>query len=69
MEKQRIEAEKKLAVDRLDDELAEKAAETRQKGVKDFFREMQGQAQTAGNIFYDAMTSGLDRVSDQLASC
>ena len=67
LEKQRIEAEKKLAVDRLDDELAEKAAETRQKGVKDFFREMQGQAQTAGNIFYDAMTSGLDRVSDQLA--
>jgi hypothetical protein len=67
LEKQRIEAERKLAVDRLDDELAEKQAETRQKGVKDFFREMQGQAQTAGNIFYDAMTSGLDRVSDQLA--
>jgi hypothetical protein len=67
LQKQRLEAERKLAVDRLDDELAEKQAETRQKGVKDFFREMQGQAQTAGNIFYDAMTSGLDRVSDQLA--
>jgi hypothetical protein len=66
LQKQRIEAERKLALDRLDDELAEKQAETRQKGVKDFFIEMQGQARTAGNILYDSLNSAVDRVSDQL---
>ena len=66
LQKQRIEAERKLALDRLDDELAEKQAETRQKGVKDFFIEMQGQARTAGNILYDSLNSALDRTSDQL---
>ena len=66
-EKQRIEKEKQLAIDRLDFELATKIAESKKRGIRDFFREMQGQAQTAGNILYDAMNSALDRVSDQLA--
>jgi hypothetical protein len=67
LQKQRIEAERKLAVDRLDDELAEKQAETRQKGIKDFFLEMQGQAQTVGNVLYESMNSAVDKVSDQFA--
>jgi hypothetical protein len=66
LQKQRIEAERKLAVDRLDDELAEKQAETRQKGIKDFFLETQ-HPQTAGNIAYQGMESAQEGVSNQLA--
>jgi hypothetical protein len=59
--------EKKLALDRLDNQVLEKQAEIRQKGVKDFFLEMEGQAQTAGNILYQSMHEALDQVSDELA--
>jgi hypothetical protein len=62
-----VDKEKQLAIDRLDNELAEKQAEVRQKGIKDIFLEAQGPAQSLGNIFYQGMNSAMDRVSDQLA--
>ena len=42
-------------------------AALRQKDMRDFFEEMRTQAQTAGNILYNALHSALDRSSDQLA--
>ena len=67
LENQRLRAERKLALDRLDYELAEKQAEVKQKGIKDIFLEAQGSAQSLGNIFYQGMNSAMDRASDQLA--
>jgi len=59
--------ERGIELTQLQNQLEEKTAEIRQKGVKDFFQDMQGRAQTAGNIFYESMHQGLDRVSDEFA--
>lgn len=48
-------------------EYAKKQAEIQQKGVKDFFLEMEDQAQKAGNILYESMHQALDQVSDELS--
>ena len=68
-ELEKANAIKQRALDllKLQYEMEERTAQVRQRGVKDFFRDMQGQAQTAGNIFYEAMHNALDRTSDELA--
>jgi len=67
LEKANLLRERNLQLAQLQYEMELKTAEVRQKGVDDFFKDMQGQAQTAGNIFYESMHSGLDQISDQFA--
>ena len=56
-----------LELAKLANEMEERTAEVRQKGVKDFFLDMQGRVQSVGNILYEAMHSGLDRASGEFA--
>jgi hypothetical protein len=56
-----------LEILKLQTEYAKKQDEIQQKGVKDFFLEMEDQAQTAGNILNQSMHQALEQVSDELA--
>ncbi len=59
--------QKQFELDKLDYEMEEAQAAQRQRGVKDFFLEMETNSKSAGHILYDSLNSALDRVSDQFA--
>lgn len=58
--------ERELELQKLENEYLERAVELRHKTAGDFFREMQGQAATAGDIEYRALHEAFDRVSEDL---
>jgi hypothetical protein len=59
--------ERNLQLQRLQYQMEEASETLRQRGVRDFFREMQERSQSAGNILYNAMHDALDRTSGELA--
>ena len=67
LEKANALKQKQLDLLKLQDAMEERVAEQRQKGIRDFFLEMQFQSEKAGQILYDSMHHALDDVSAQLA--
>jgi hypothetical protein len=66
IERANVERQKAVDLDRLDYEMEEKQAEMRQKSMRDFFREMTWQAESAGKILYDSMHRALDSLSSEM---